>query len=113
MAGLQEDLKTKKKLRTDAESAAADLELAAATAAEKLKVLTADHEKEKAALVKHAEDVEGRLKPVTEELTSLKRYINHMTHAIFGKSPAKFNDESLMCFCHVCSNTDRVLVLIL
>lgn len=40
---------------------------------------------EKAGLLKRAEDVESALKPVTEELTGLKRQINAMTSAIFGK----------------------------
>lgn len=109
VAGLQEDLKAEKKLCSDAESATVDLEQAAATAAEKLKVLTTAHEEEKAALVKCAEDAEGRLKPVSEELTGLKLHINHMTHAIFGKSPSNFSDESPMYFFHVCSNANLYL----
>ena len=40
---------------------------------------------EKAGLLKRAEDTEAALKPVTEELTGLKRQINAMTYAIFGK----------------------------
>ena len=40
---------------------------------------------EKAGLLKRAEDAEAALKPVTEELTGLKRQINAMTSAIFGK----------------------------
>ena len=40
---------------------------------------------EKAALVKRAEEDEAALKPVTEELSDLKRQINSMTAAIFGK----------------------------
>jgi hypothetical protein len=40
---------------------------------------------EKAALLKRAEDAEAALKPVTEELSGLKRQINSMTAAIFGK----------------------------
>lgn len=39
----------------------------------------------KAALIKRAEDAEGQLKPVTEELDGLKHHISHMTQAIFGK----------------------------
>ena len=40
---------------------------------------------EKATLMKRAEDAEAALKPMTEELSGLKRHINHMTAAIFGK----------------------------
>ena len=47
----------------------------------------ADWETEKAGLTKKAEDTEAALKPVVEELTSLKRQINAMTSAVFGKCP--------------------------
>ena len=47
----------------------------------------ADWEAEKATLLKRAEDAEAALKPVAEELTGLKRQINAMTSAIFGKYP--------------------------
>ena len=40
---------------------------------------------EKATLLKRAEDAEAALNPVTEELTGLKRQINAMTSAVFGK----------------------------
>ena len=40
---------------------------------------------EKIALLKRAEDAESALKPVAEELTGLKRQVNAMTSAIFGK----------------------------
>ena len=42
---------------------------------------------EKTTLVKRAEDAETALKPVTEELTGLKRQINAMTSAVFSKYP--------------------------
>ena len=45
----------------------------------------ANWDTEKAGLLKQAEDAESALKPVTEELTGLKRQINAMTSAIFGK----------------------------
>lgn len=45
----------------------------------------ADWETEKAGLTKKAEDAEAALKPVVEELTGLKRPINAMTSAMFGK----------------------------
>ena len=44
-----------------------------------------DWEAEKATLLKRAEDAEAALKLVAEELTRLKRQINAMTSAIFGK----------------------------
>ena len=47
----------------------------------------ADWETEKASLTKKAEDAEAALKPVVEELTGLKRQINAMTSAVFGKYP--------------------------
>ena len=47
----------------------------------------ADWETEKAGLTKKAEDAEAALKPVVEELTGLKRQINAMTSAVFGKYP--------------------------
>ena len=40
---------------------------------------------EKAALLKRAEDAEAALKPVTDELSSLKHQINSMTGTIFGE----------------------------
>ena len=46
-----------------------------------------DWDIEKAALAKRAEDAEAALKPVVEELTGLKRQINAMTSAVFGKYP--------------------------
>ena len=42
-------------------------------------------ETEKSALLQRAEDVEETLKPVAEELASLKHQIDAMTAAIFGK----------------------------
>ena len=45
----------------------------------------ANWDTEKAGLLKQAEDVESALKPVAEELSGLKRQVNAMTSAIFGK----------------------------
>ena len=45
----------------------------------------ADWATEKSALIKRAEDAEAALKPVTNELTSIKRHVHAMTTAIFGK----------------------------
>ena len=45
----------------------------------------ADWETEKAGLTKKAEDAKAALKPVVDELTGLKRQINAMTSALFGK----------------------------
>ena len=42
-------------------------------------------ETEKAALLKRAKDDKAALKLVTEELSGLKRHVNQMIAAIFGK----------------------------
>ena len=42
-------------------------------------------ETDKAALEREAEDVEAKLKPITEELAGLKQHICQMSAAIFGK----------------------------
>ena len=42
---------------------------------------------EKTTLLKWAEDPEAALNPLVEELTGLKRQINAMTTAVFGKYP--------------------------
>ena len=52
---------------------------------EGFKTERANWETEKNALLKQAEDAESALKPVAEELTGLKRQVNAMTSAIFGK----------------------------
>ena len=43
-------------------------------------------ETEKAVVLKSAEEAKTALKPVTEELSSLKQQINIMSSAIFGKN---------------------------
>ena len=45
----------------------------------------ANWDSEKAGLVNRGETAEAALEPVTEELSGLKRQINAMTSAIFGK----------------------------
>ena len=52
---------------------------------EGFKTERANWETEKNALLKRAEDAESALKPVAEELTGLKRQVNAMTSAVFGK----------------------------
>ena len=52
---------------------------------ESFKKERADWDIEKSTLQKRAEDAEAALKPVAEELTGLKRQINAMTSAVFGK----------------------------
>jgi chromosome segregation ATPase len=42
-------------------------------------------ESDQAAMTKRAEDAEGRLTVVSEELQTLKRHISRMTSAVFGK----------------------------
>ena len=87
IADLQENIKSQQ-----AETSKAKDELKGAlTAMEKLKdgfkSERADWEAEKANLLKQAKDAESALKPVAEELSGLKRQINAMTSAIFGKYP--------------------------
>ena len=84
---LQENLKTQQ-----AETSKAKEELASALSAmeqlkEGFKKERADWDIEKATLQKRAEDAEAALNPVVEELTGLKRQINAMTTAVFGKYP--------------------------
>ena len=45
----------------------------------------ADWNTEKSALWKRAEDAEATLKPVVDELTSVKRQVHAMIAAVFGK----------------------------
>ena len=83
IADLQENIKSQQ-----AETSKAKEELTGAlTVMEKLKNNfkgeRADCESEKAILLKWVEDAEAALKPVTEELTGLKRPINAMTSAVF------------------------------
>ena len=85
IADLQENIKSQQ-----AETSKAKDELKTAlTAMEQLKegfkTECANWEAEKNALLKRAEDAESALKPVAEELTGLKRQVNAMTSAIFGK----------------------------
>jgi hypothetical protein len=54
---------------------------------ENFKKERADWDIEKITLQKRAKDAEAALKPVAEELTGLKRQINAMTTAVFGKYP--------------------------
>ena len=82
---LQENVKSQQ-----AEAAKAKEELNQALAVmEKLKeTFTKDRanwESEKTGLTKRAEDAEAALKPVVDELTGLKRQINTMNSAVFGK----------------------------
>ena len=82
---LQENVKSRK---AEAEKAKEELTQALAVM-EKLKESfnkdRADWETEKSGLTKRAEDAEAALKPAVDELAGLKRQINAMTSAIFGK----------------------------
>ena len=85
IADLQENLKSQQ-----AETTKAKDELKTAlTTMEQLKEWfkseQANWDTEKAGLLKRAENAEAALEPVTEELSGLKRQINAMTSAIFGK----------------------------
>ena len=52
---------------------------------ENFKKERADWATEKSALTKRAEDAEAALKPMVDELTSIKWHMHAMTAAIFGK----------------------------
>ena len=85
IADLQENIKSQQ-----AETSKAKEELTSTlTSMEKLKKSfkseRAGWDIEKATLLKRAEDAEAALNPVAEELTGLKRQINAMTTAVFGK----------------------------
>ena len=87
IAVLQENIKSQQ-----AETSKAEEELSSALSAmEKLKEdfknERAGWDSEKSSLLKRAEDAEAALNPLAEERTGLKRQINAMTSAIFGKEP--------------------------
>src|SRR4051812_18762353 len=87
IADLQEILKSQQ-----AETSKAKEELTSALGSmeqlkEGFKNKRADWATEKAALTKKIKDAETALKPVTDELTSVKRQVHAMTAAIFGKLP--------------------------
>ena len=50
-----------------------------------LKAFKKSAETSQAALTKRAEDAEGRLKTMTDELSKLKGHISRMVGAVFGK----------------------------
>ena len=86
IADLQENLKSQ---QTETSKAKEEL-TSALSVMEQLKKdfkkERADWATEKSALIKRAEDVEAALKPVADELTSIKRHVHAMTIAIFGKT---------------------------
>ena len=91
IADLQENLKTQQ-----AETSKPKEELASALSAmeqlkESFKKKQADWATEKSTLIKRAEDAEAALKPVADELTSIKRHVHAMTTAIFGKPVCVLN----------------------
>ena len=100
IADLQENLKSQQ-----AETTKARDELKTAlTIMEQLKEWfkseRANWDTEKAGLLKRAEDAESALKPVTEELTGLKRQVNARTSAIFGKYYLpRLYEDSVLKFC--------------
>ena len=100
IADLQENLKSQQ-----AETTKAKDELKTAlTTMEQLKEWfkseRANWDTEKAGLLKRAEDAESALKPVAEELTGLKRQVNAMTSAVFGKYRwAMLYEYSALKFC--------------
>src|SRR3954466_12871766 len=87
IADLQENLKSQQ-----AETSKAKEELTSALGSmeqlkEGFKKERTDWATEKAALAKKIENAEAALKPVMDELTSVKRQVHAMTAAIFGKPP--------------------------
>ena len=85
IADLQESIKSHQE-----ESSKAKDELRAALTSmeqlkEEFKTERANWDTEKDTLLKRAEDAESALKPVAEELSGLKRQVNAMTSAVFGK----------------------------
>src|SRR4051812_36148592 len=85
IADLQENLKSQQ-----AETSKAKEELTSALSAmeqlkEEFQKEWADWATEKSALTKRAKNAEAALKPVVDELTSIKRQVHAMTAAIFGK----------------------------
>ena len=85
IADLQENLKSQQaettKARDELKTALTNME----QLKEWFKSKRANWDTEKAGLLKRAEDSESALKPVAEELSGLKRQVNAMTSAIFGK----------------------------
>ena len=85
VADLQENLKSQ---QTETSKAKEEL-TSALSVMEQLKKdfkkERADWAAEKSTLTKRAEDAEAALKPVADELTSIKRHVHAMTTAIFGK----------------------------
>ena len=82
---LQEALKTQ---QAETDKAKQELTSALSTAErlkEGFKKERADWATEKAGLTKKAEDTEAALKPVVDELTSLKWQIDALMSAVFGK----------------------------
>ena len=85
IADLQENIKSQQ-----AETSKAKEELTSALSAmEQLKdgfqSERAKLDAERTTLIKWAEDAEAALKPMVDELTSIKRHVHAMTAAIFGK----------------------------
>src|SRR4051812_18589575 len=90
IADLQENLKSQQ-----AETSKTKEELTSALGSmeqlkEGFKKERADWATKKTALTKKIEDAEAALKPVTDELTSVKQQVHAMTAAIFGKLPVTY-----------------------
>src|SRR3954465_2667152 len=100
-ADLQENLKSQR-----AETSMAKEELTSALSAmEKLKEgfnkEQTDWLTEKAALTQRSEKAEAALKPVVDELTSVKRQVHAMTAAVFGKYPCSLISADLFMYVSV------------
>jgi len=84
-ADLQENIKSQQAEASKAKEELTNVLAAMEKLKETFKKERADWDTEKTTLQKRAEDAEAALNPVVEELTGLKRQINAMTTAVFGK----------------------------
>ena len=79
--GFRKEAKKEKKLRQEYEEAAAEAKKAFAI----VRATLQETEDARAAQATRAKEVEAKLEPATQELTTLKGQITAMCRAIFGK----------------------------
>jgi hypothetical protein len=85
VVGLKKQVPTEKELREKAKKLSSDFEESLISCTDKLEKAKTSFADEKAALLKHAEEAESKLEPITQELQTLKSHIQQMCIAIFGK----------------------------
>lgn len=88
IAGLREQVKTEKELRETAKRLSYDFEKSLIQCTDNLEKIETAFAEEKTTLVQCAEDAESKLKPVAQELRTLKGHITQMCISIFGKHAA-------------------------